>query len=692
MSSRVFSKPRYYIAGGVAIAAVVALGATQLPVFADDPVPPVAEPIVAVSDTDGDGILDAPNTVSAVLAAVDRGVEVEDRSQRTASETVIANSDWTMSLRDFGEAVRVQQNGQWVDVNYNLAKQPDGSWEPKVSPVDISIDGGSSREAARVGFEDGKSLAVTWPQDLPKPTIDGGVATYKISDATELVIAVTSSGVNARIRLNKQPANDDPVFRLGFQTAGARLAKDGGGLKLVGDDGKQLGQTSTLVAWDATKDAAGDPARIVPLKATLKSESKRGRTASHNLELTAPEGYLSDPRTIYPVTIDPDVSSMHRLRDTWVRSGVAAKGSTSTLVVGRGAGSSNPARAYLQFNGALSNKEIVSAELGLWQYYAPQCSNRRMNVNPVADVWADTITWPTRPTVLPAWGGYGGFLDINRGATGCAGGFNTVDVTKAVRAWAEGAMPNRGLALVASDETNTSYERRFCSFNPDTSTHCNSTDKMPYLKITYLTDAEILNNQDKAVAESVAEEIVDLETFAAMTDGGSDSFPEPGPDSGPEADVASAKSAVPALLTAQDAIGIITGTNAVERITEVHHRIDSGQVAADVAAIWAPASTAKAVSTWSDGLLMTAGEPGYIPYTETQFVVDEWQKVTVTGNSATLLLRGHGTYLTAAEWGGPEPDQKLITLSRATTGSDWKLVDIQTRAVETSIEPPSETE
>lgn len=449
--------------------------------------PPTVAQKSAPVDSDDDSTLDAPDTTAAAEGAASTDEPVEDLSQRTETVTVLANPDGTFTSKQFATPVRIKRDGNWVDVDHNLTKKADGSWAPKASPVDVSINGGSAKEAARVTFDDGESLAVTWPADLPEPTIDGGVATYKLSDATDLIVAVTGSGVTTRLRLNEAPTAEDPVFTFGLRTDSVDVTESAGGLKVVDDEGNKVGGTSTLVAWDATTDDAGEPAKVVPLVADLDQVSRSGDITTHDLELTTPQGYLSDPDTEYPVTIDPDISDLGHIRDTWVREGdTEVHGSEYRLIVGKinAAANTNAAQSFIQFdNDKIAGKNVISAQLGLWQYYAYSCTDRRMNAYPVGAAWTSGMTYPSRPAVLSV--GDSTYVLANRGASGCADGWTTLNVTNMAQAWADGQYTNNGIRLTADDPNYSSYERRFCSFNADTTTSCGTAARTPHLSVTY---------------------------------------------------------------------------------------------------------------------------------------------------------------------------------------------------------------
>lgn len=453
----------------------------------------------ATTDSDGDGVADAPDTSAAAVAALERGERVEDLSQRAGDASVYANPDGSFTRREFGAVVRVKRSGEWVPVDYTLVEQPDGSYAPKASDVDISI-GGRSREAARVSLDGDESLAFTWPTDLPAPTVEGGAATYRLSRTTDLVVAVTANGVTARIRLNEEPAADDPVFTLGLRADSLALQQKPatGAVEIADRNGKNVGGAQQLLAWDAATDRAGDPSNVVELEANLGLTSTVGDVTNHTLELTAPESFLSDPATKYPVTIDPNIR-VGGVRDTWVRSGQAtAYGDDYRLIVGKvnpdTSSNTNPARTFLKFfDGRVDNEpkvKISSATLSMWQYYGYSCTDRRMLAYPVGAPWGDTLTWSSAlPSMIWTNGTY---VDENRGAAGCGQQWTKLNVTSMVQAWSAGTIDNNGVRLQANDETLSAFERRFCSMDWDSSESiCNTASRSPVLDVTYRI--ELLN-------------------------------------------------------------------------------------------------------------------------------------------------------------------------------------------------------
>lgn len=444
---------------------------------------------VTTTDTDGDGKLDAITSAEAATSAAAQGEPVEDLSKRTETAQTFANPNGTFTAEIYPAPVRIEDSdGSWQKVDLDLTKKPDGSWAPKVSPTDVTVDGGSSKEAVRVTFETGESLAVTWPTRLPTPTVKGGVATYKLSGTTSLVVATTLTGANAHIVLSAPPADDDPVFELGLRAEGADVTESAGGLKIGDGDGKTIGTTSHLVAWDADTDASGDPTTVVPLEADLETVSENGDVTTSTLSLTTPDEFLSDPTTTYPVTIDPNIASVNRDADTWMRSGNASQGGDFRLISGKlnGSSNTNPARAYQLWDiSAFAGKNVLYSQLDLWQYYAYDCSNRLTNVWAVTSPWSTGTTWPDRPSMNSTSPYLSTSFGNTRGASGCSQSWATAVTTNLAKGWASGSVPNYGVALVAGDETRSSYERRFCSANPASGTDCYHPDFAPRLSVNY---------------------------------------------------------------------------------------------------------------------------------------------------------------------------------------------------------------
>ncbi len=480
----------------VAIALAITLGTTltmgSLPSSAS-PLPVVMESGgPSATDSDGDGVREAATPAAAVDAAASLKAPVEDLSQRTEDSSVLANPDGTSTLSQYAAPVRVKQHGKWVAVDPTLEKRADGSYVPRASAVDIEV-AGAVGEAARVTTDAGDTMAFTLPTDLPQPTVKGGVATYKLSDSTDLLVSVTATGVTARYRVNERPASDDVAYKLGLETEGVGVDQKADGSLVIADDrDKTVATTSQLRAWDAQTDSAGEPTNVVDLDADLRTSDGTGDAQSHTLELRTPEGFLSDPDTVYPVTIDPDIHAMPKVRDTWVRNGdTSANYADNRLIVGKIAGSTgDPTRSFLKFSDTTLQQKvdagavINSAQLRLWQYYTYDCNgDYSMNVNQVGEDWKTSIGWGDQPSV---WGTTNLVQVKKNGSNVCPDHtWTTANVTNMVKSWTS-TSTNYGMRLSALDETKSAYERRFCAMEWDAGSNvCQSSGVVPVLNVNY---------------------------------------------------------------------------------------------------------------------------------------------------------------------------------------------------------------
>lgn len=451
---------------------------------------PTAATATAVRDSDGDGTLDAQTSALASAKASEEKAPVEDLSKRTTTTQTFANPDGTFTAQIAAAPVRVKgTDGTWADVDLDLTRRDDGTWAPKTSPTDVVVDGGAANEAVRVKFSDDQSLAITWPTALPAPRIKGGVATYVLSKSTDLVVATTLAGANAHIVLKSRPAADDPVFELGLRAENVSVAESAGGLKVTDETGDEIGKASHLVAWDADVNAAGDPKTLVPLEAQVAADSRKGDVSTATLSLSAPDAFLQDPETNYPVTIDPNISAMNRDADTWMRSGDGSQGSDYRLISGKigGSNNTNPARAFLLWNmSAVAGKNILYSQLDMWQYSSYDCTNRTTNIWVNTTDWTAGTSWPNRPDMSSS-GVWSSVFGNTAGASGCGQSWASANTTNMVRGWADGRLANYGVALVAGDEEKSSYERKFCSANPASGTSCTTVDRAPRLSVNYNT-------------------------------------------------------------------------------------------------------------------------------------------------------------------------------------------------------------
>lgn len=463
-----------------------------------EPAAPSEQPAVPEElDSDGDGILDRPDTVSAVVTARAVGEPVEDLSQRTETMRVTVDPDGSITEELHAAPMWVQDaEGTWTDVDYTLVPRAGGGYLPKAAPTDLVVDGGK-KEFARLALPDGSQTIWSWPDVLPEPSIEGPIATYAVGEDVDLVVIATAQGVSTRIHLNS-PEAVVPEFRVRVSTIGVELEyTDDGQLVMADEAGETIADTPVLVAWDGRLDQYGDPIEVVRVEASIEQVASKGDRTDHELTLTVPTELVEDPEVVFPIVIDPEVSTLKPIQDTWMREGVGWISDLKyRLLVGASADHSNknPAVSLLQWQPqAFRDRTIHSAEVGFFQYMSASCSSKKVNIHPLTGAWDETTMWSTRPPLNASTGTSSSFTK-NIGASGCtpAGGFVTADITAMAQKWADGAdhggFANYGLQLSipTANENDVSFERRLCSADYETThTTCDRSSRTPYIKLTY---------------------------------------------------------------------------------------------------------------------------------------------------------------------------------------------------------------
>lgn len=463
--------------------AVVVSGLSQAPAHAARSVTATARAAARARRRVAVDVTQRPDSVSAMIAARVSGHRVEDLSQRDEFNRVYANPDGTWTAATASEPEQVQDpGGVWHDIDTDLVAKG-GGWAPAWAASDVVFSGGGGSTFASL-TEDGKKLDWRWPGSLPKPVVTGSTATYQeAAPGEDLVLTATATGFTQDIVLKQRPAG--PVhLELPVGTHGAALRPGvGGSLDIVTAHGKQLEAAPAPVMWDSSTDAGGQP-RVAPVGTSIGQDS----AGTPTLTLSPDEGFLDDPATVYPVTVDPSFTA-YTSGDAWVENPGYTSGQVSSpeLRVGTYDGGGHVARAFLHFDGANSKwagKDILSAKLVLRNYYSGSCTGAVIRASRIASAWdATTLTWGNQPNGNSMY--TADYKPAHGYDSSCAAGNATWDVTAMAQPWANWAAnhntgyANNGIKLKAPDETSSFTWRRYRSANYDTQS------LRPHLNVTY---------------------------------------------------------------------------------------------------------------------------------------------------------------------------------------------------------------
>ncbi|MFJ9777308.1 DNRLRE domain-containing protein [Kitasatospora sp. NPDC101157] len=500
--------PIRVVSGSLALAVAVSLLAGSETAFAASPTPDgrggsAAKPVATT----------AADIPSARVAARLSGRRVEALSERTETSTTWVNKDGSLTtelsagpirFRRDGEKARTTADGknpaatEWVDVDLSLQAAADGSVAPKAHPNGLKLAGsGGTRARSFAESQSGKGedrtlvtlgrgdqrVELQWKGGLPKPEIDGTKAVYRdaISDgAADLVVEATRTGFEQYTVLKQRPSAAGYSYTMPLKAKGlkAEARPDGSVVFTDAASGEQRAMLPAPVMWDSTvDDIAG--ARSHKARVDLKVVQRGDEI---DLVFTPDAAFLADPRTKYPVTVDPSTTGLGNVFDTYVQKGETVDWSADTeLDLGNPGtknadGSSREARSFITWDTApIADALVMNAQLSLWNFHAGNS-----DCQPYAwEVW-DTgrPSTASRWTAQPAWNSKKATSTETKGRDACGGdGWVNADVTNLVQTWTSAKNSLSSMGLRAPDEVNTKYWKQFNS--------ANAASNVPKLTVTY---------------------------------------------------------------------------------------------------------------------------------------------------------------------------------------------------------------
>ncbi|GAB7039656.1 MULTISPECIES: LamG domain-containing protein [Catenuloplanes] len=254
---------------------------------------------------------------SEVEQAVESGRRVEVLSERTEYSQVFAEPSGRLVLESTVVPKRVRQaDGSWSETDLNLAVHTDGTVRPGASIADVSFSGGGDGPMVTL-TEAGKTLELTWPGDLPEPSVSGDSATYPgVLPDVDLVLRATWTGfTHVLVVRTPEAAESLRTVTIGIGGDASVQELPGGGLQAVAGR-TVLATAAAPTMWDSSAPAAGARARTAAQttdQSTPAGPGAAANTATVQTELTGegdlrliPDtGLLESPEPRFPLYIDP---------------------------------------------------------------------------------------------------------------------------------------------------------------------------------------------------------------------------------------------------------------------------------------------------------------------------------------------------------------------------------------------------
>ncbi|MBE7701204.1 hypothetical protein H9623_12945, partial [Oerskovia sp. Sa1BUA8] len=423
-----------------------------------------------------------------------------------------------------------------------------------VSGLEISgaadpVDGGVVKLASVTDPDTGVVSALHWSGALPTPMLEGKRATYAgVRDGLDLVVEATNTGFEQFF-----VAQDEAAARLAIEDpltvtaeGGTVSATSDGGMEITAASGEVVSLGATPLAWDARAEehrpdsllgsapvvdsAAPRLAPLPELDVLYGTESayeetpakepkaKPGSATPHpvdateadplsaavtldesvhvidastaTLSLSGVEEILADPKTTFPVVIDPQVS-LNRGLDLYVQTDSTVDTSARTYMhMGTYNGGTVKARGIINFpTSKIAGKVVTAASMELWNFHSYSCSARNW------ELWhTGGISTATRWTNQPAWLTKQLTTSTTKGySASCGAGWATMNVKGAMTYAADRGDAQITLGVKAENESDSYGWKKF--YSADNGTY------IPSVWVTYNSYPSAPSNYGHPVGE-----------------------------------------------------------------------------------------------------------------------------------------------------------------------------------------------
>ena len=416
---------------------------------------------------------------------------MELMSARTEASDTWAQPDGSFSVKRHGTAVRLWRNGAWIAADPALQFAADGSVVPKASSVAVKFSGGGSGPML-TGVKDGRTLSLTWPTALPKPSLSSNIATYpEILPGVDLQLKADVEGFSQLLVVKTAAAAQNPELaelRFAMDTVGLSVAEDADTGTLVATDpaGQTVFTSPAPLMWDSSTLAGQLPARTQQRLAAVSdpgsgdafepgagAEDAQMETSisGDTLTITPDQDLLTAAKTTYPVYIDPswawgEWQHWTRVYKAYPKNSYwDAKGDVRVGYEEETGGSNRISRSFFQLDTSdVTGAQIKSAIFRIRNTWSWSCQSKPVELFQVGDISKKT-TWANQP------GQIGSALDVVNDSKGwgpdCPAGNLEFNATSAVRTAAAGNDASVTLGLYAGDEADTFGWKRF---DPKTAT------------------------------------------------------------------------------------------------------------------------------------------------------------------------------------------------------------------------------
>jgi hypothetical protein len=295
----------------------------------------------------------------------------------------------------------------------------------------------------------------------------------------DVTYSATNEGLKESFILADSSAQSSFTFDLRTSPGLLSVPRGDGGIDFTSATGEFEFSIPPPFMYDATHDQGGETSRAV-------SYSLAPAPSGEQLTLTADRAWLEDPARVWPVTIDPSVTTFQPPNSDCHIS--QAQQTTSLcydtrIKVGLGVDGFKR-RMLLRFNvqpTIPSGATVTSADLALYATGGSTTNNETVEVRKVNKFFDTNATWQ-KYDANNQWSNFGGDFGATvystLGLNGATAGYKHWYPTTLVQQWVDGTYSNDGILMKADTETVTNVVSFASRQEPNSS-------QQPYLTVNW---------------------------------------------------------------------------------------------------------------------------------------------------------------------------------------------------------------
>ena len=402
----------------------------------------------------------AEDFVSARLQATITDHRILVISELSETSTTWVNPDGTLTTESFGSPVRVRDGAGefgWRDLDFTL-EFTDAGVEARSGFLPLIMSSGGSSDLVTFGGEFG----FKWDGILPRPVLFEDTARYvEVLPGVDLLVRLDGAGFEQFFEVKSYPSEETlGKLALLLDNSSVSVAADGSGGYSFRVRGEEVAGIVAPNVYDSAAVANSEPISL--------------GVSQRKLHLQVDPAFFADPRTVYPVIVDP-AFTLNPSFDTYVSSEDTTVNfeADASLWIGTVDGGATVYRSYLNFNSSSwQGMDVVSANLNLYLASSGSCTPKYFSVFGVPATASGTV-WGNAPALTGSFvsqiasGGYN--------AT-CGAKYVSVDVVSLLGS-ADSVSGTIGFGVKATNETEILSKKRFNSSN--------AYSNKPYLTVTY---------------------------------------------------------------------------------------------------------------------------------------------------------------------------------------------------------------